>query len=361
MTIPPPNVPPTNTPPNAPVDPPCRTAVIGAGQMGLVAAAILCDAPPEHEVVICARDEREAAGLVQTGQSPKLPGFTLPKSVRVTASGPEALEGCGLVLSALPSQAARQVWTALAPHLPERAGIVTATKGIETGTLQRPTQVIASTLRDDPDARPRPLAVLSGPSIAAELARRKPASVIAASDDAEFAEEVQRRFSTGYLRVYTNPDVLGVELAGAVKNIIAIAAGIADGLVAGDNAKSALLARGVAEISRLGVAMGGLQETFAGLAGVGDLVTTCFSAEGRNRACGEALGRGATLAEHLEQAQCVVEGVETTRAALELADKYRVDMPITRAVGAVLFEGLDPAMAINRLMSRELKPERLGE
>jgi glycerol-3-phosphate dehydrogenase (NAD(P)+) len=184
--------------------------------------------------------------------------------------------------------------------------------------------------------------------------------MIAASDDAEFAGLIQRTFSTSWLRIYTNPDLLGVEIAGATKNIIAIAAGVLDGLAAGYNAKSALLARGLAEIARLGAAMGAAPETFFGIAGVGDLATSCFSPEGRNRSCGEALGRGEKLEAYLKKQTSVVEGVATTRSVIDLAAKYRVDMPITAAVHAVLFKGVDPLDAIGRLMSRELKGERVG-
>jgi glycerol-3-phosphate dehydrogenase (NAD(P)+) len=235
---------------------------------------------------------------------------------------------------------------------------------VENDTLLRPTQIIADVMQgpggDDPDGPPRPLACLSGPTIATELVRRLPATMTAASDDPEFAARVQALFSSSWMRVYTNPDLLGVELAGATKNVIAIAAGIIDGLHAGYNAKSALLARGLAEIARLGSAMGASRETFFGVAGVGDLATTCFCPEGRNRSCGEALGKGQTLEAYLESIPFVVEGVATSRSVSDLARKYRVDMPITQAVQSVLFEKLDPLKAISMLMSRELKGEQIG-
>jgi glycerol-3-phosphate dehydrogenase (NAD(P)+) len=205
---------------------------------------------------------------------------------------------------------------------------------------------------------------LSGPTIAAELARCLPATMIAASDDASFSQRMQQIFSTSWLRTYTHSDVLGVEVAGAVKNVIAIAAGVLDGLNAGYNAKSALLARGLAEIARLGGAMGASRETFFGIAGAGDLATSCFSPEGRNRTCGEALGKGEPLDGYLARTThrggSVVEGVATTRSVMELAKKYRVDMPITAAVHAVLFEGVDPLNAIGKLMSRDPIGERVG-
>src|SRR5690606_33566389 len=194
------------------------------------------------------------------------------------------------------------------------------------------------------------LAALSGPTIAAELARGLPATMISASDDTAFAEQVQRTFSTSWLRVYTHPDLLGVELAGAMKNVIAIAAGILDGLQAGFNAKSA----------RAGGAEGASLDPFFGAAGVGGPPTPCFSPEGRNRSCGEALGKGAALDDYLAHSKFVVEGVATTRSVMDLARRYRVEMPITEAVHAVLFEQLDPIQAIAQLMSRELKGESIG-
>ena len=233
-------------------------------------------------------------------------------------------------------------------------------KGIETGTLLTPIGVLRDVVGSGAGATPRSFAVLSGPTIAAELARCLPATMIAASADRELATLVQRLFSTQWLRVYTSDDPVGVEVAGATKNVIAIAAGILDGLRAGYNAKSALLARGLAEITRLGVAMGARPDTFFGLAGAGDLTTTCFSPEGRNRSLGEALGRGMPLSQALAGTESVVEGVATTASVLELSRRLGVEMPITQGVHAVLYEGLDPLEAIQRLMTRELKAERIG-
>lgn len=353
-----------------------RIAVIGAGQMGLVCAGVLSQAegarpdpggetdpfwasPGGYSVSIWAHDEAEAGRLSQTRRSPRLADFELPPAVGVAMSDAEALAGAGLIVSAIPVQFLRSTWERLRAHVPAGAAVVSVSKGIENGTLLRPTQVIADVLRDDPDSAARPLAVLSGPTIAPELVRCLPAAMVAASDDERFARRVQRLFSTHWLRVYTQGDVLGVELAGATKNVIAIAAGVLDGLRVGFNAKSALLARGLAEITRLGVAMGASSETFFGIAGVGDLATTCFSPEGRNRSCGEALGRGVGLGAYLKSQPGVVEGVATTRSVLDLARKYRVEMPITLAVHGVLFEGVDPIEAIGRLMTRELKGEKI--
>lgn len=351
------------TPSSSAADPARPTiAILGPGQMGLVCAAILTDptrTEPTPEVILWGHSDEETSALAQTRTSRRLPGLRLADSVRVTHDD-RLLESADLIVSAIPVQFTREAWTRLRPHIPPQAGVVSVAKGIENQTLLRPTQVIADALQDDPDAAPRRLAALSGPTIAAELARGLPATMIAASDDAEFAGHIQRLFSTSWLRIYTNPDMLGVELAGATKNIIAIAAGVLDGLAAGYNAKSALLARGLAEIARLGAAMGASPETFFGIAGVGDLATSCFSPEGRNRSCGEALGRGEKLDAYLARQSSVVEGVATTRSVMDLCARYKVEMPITAAVHAVLFKGVDPLDAIGRLMSRELKGERVG-
>lgn len=240
--------------------------------------------------------------------------------------------------------------------------MVSVAKGIETQTLLCPTQIVADVMREQ-DAtlgKSRSLAALSGPSVADELARCLPATVSVASRDESLAKQVQQLFSTHWFRVYTNPDIIGLELAGATKNVIAVAAGILDGLQAGVNAKSALLSRGLAEIARLGVAMGAQAETFFGLAGVGDLATTCFSPTGRNRTCGEMLGRGRKLEDVLKAIPGVVEGVPTTKAVVQLAERYHVDMPISSSLNQVLFEGLDPLEGISRLMSRSPKAEKLG-
>jgi glycerol-3-phosphate dehydrogenase (NAD(P)+) len=334
-------------------------AILGLGQMGLVCAGILASTQP-GEVVLWGHSTEDAGMLAQSRESPRLPGFRIPARVRVAIGDEEALAGADLIVSAIPVQYLRAVWDRLRRHVPPAAGVVSVSKGLENVTLLRPSQIIAEALRDHPDRAARPIAALSGPTIAAELARCLPATMAVASDDGEFSRRVQRLFTTSWMRIYTNPDLLGVELAGATKNVIAIAAGILDGLQAGYNAKSALLARGLAEIARLGTAMGASQETFFGIAGAGDLATTCFSPEGRNRSCGEALGRGAKLEEYLKGSRHVVEGVATTRSVMDLAEKYRVDMPITASVHAVLFEGVDPIEAIARLMAREPKGERVG-
>lgn len=338
--------------------------------MGLVCAGLLTtlqrgtgQAADAIHVTLWSHSADEAGELTQTRRSGRLPGLQISDGVSVTPDLVRAVSGADIIVSAIPVQFTRSVWERLRERLggplPVGVGVVSVAKGIENETLLRPTQVIAESLRDDPDGRPRSIGVLSGPTIASELARGLPATMIAASDDRAFAQRIQMCFSTHYLRIYTHEDVLGVELAGALKNVIAIAAGIVDGLQAGYNAKSALLARGLAEITRLGVAMGASSDTFFGLAGVGDLATTCFSPEGRNRSLGEALGKGVALDDYLRSTNSVVEGVATTRSVVDLAARYRVEMPIIQGVHAVLFDGLDPIDAIGRLMSRSQKAERL--
>lgn len=337
-------------------------AVLGLGQMGLVCASVLSSADrargtgehPIPTVIVWGHDEREAGELSQTRRSPRLPGFALPDEVRVCVKDAD-LAVADLVVSAIPAQFMRATWERLAGHISSGAAAVSVAKGVENNTLARPSQVIGQVRGSN-----APIGVLSGPTIATELARGLPATMVAASESPDLALWVQRLFSTRWLRIYTHSDVLGVELAGATKNVIALAAGILDGLSAGNNAKSALLARGLAEITRLGVAMGAQADTFFGVAGVGDLATSCFSPEGRNRSCGEALGRGERLEDHLKSSRFVVEGVATCRSVIDLARRHQVDMPIASAVHAVLFQGLDPIDALARLMAREPKCERIG-
>ncbi len=343
--------------------------VLGLGQMGLVCSAILTDSDRLNaargpawrpRVVMWGHSAQEIGDLAQTHKSPRLPGFVLPADVRVGMNDKDALEGASLIVSAIPVQFMRGVFERLRKSIPPKVPVLSVAKGIENTTLVRPTQIIGEALGDDPDKPARPLGCLSGPTIASELARCLPATMIAASDDEVLRRHVQELFTTRWLRIYTNADLVGVELAGAMKNVIAIAAGLLDGLHAGNNAKSALLSRGLAEITRLGVAMGASSDTFFGVAGVGDLATSCFSPEGRNRSLGEALGRGQKLETVLARSRHVVEGVATTKSVVDLARKYRVEMPITGAVHAILFEGLDPIEAIGKLMTREMKAERVG-
>jgi len=338
-----------------------RITIIGDGSMATVCALLL--ESTGAQVTVWGAFPEHVAELIQTRENQRhLPGYRIPESIQLTADDTLAFQDAGMIISAVPTQFIRAVWQRLASHVPRAVPIASVAKGIENDTLLRPTQIIADVLgqhNDDPDKPARPLATISGPSVADELARCLPATVCAASDDETFAKLIQKTFTTHWFRVYTNSDLLGVELAAAIKNVIALAAGILDGLQAGNNAKSALLSRGLAEITRLGVAMGAKPETFFGIAGVGDLATTCFSPTGRNRTCGEMLGKGKKLEDVLKSMPGIVEGVPTTKSVVALAQKYRVEMPITQAVHQVLFEGLDPIEGISQLMSRKLKAEHI--
>jgi glycerol-3-phosphate dehydrogenase (NAD(P)+) len=335
-----------------------RVAIIGDGQMGLVLADLLASRGLRPR--LWGPFPEAVESLRRTRRSPRL-DLELPTAVEVVEDPGEALHGADLAVNAIPVQFMRPVWSGLASAgaaaVPGRpAAIVSVSKGFEAVSWRRPSEVLAEAW---PGEAP-PVAVLSGPTIAAELARRLPATMIAAAEDEGLAAAVQETFGTAWMRIYTSSDPLGVEIAGAVKNVIAIAAGLVDGLGLGSNAKSALLARGLAEIVRLGAALGARPETFFGIAGVGDLATTCFSPEGRNRSCGEAIGRGGSLAAHLGGSASVVEGVETSRAVVSLAADRGVEMPIAEAVHAILFEGVAPADALASLMRRERGMERVG-
>jgi glycerol-3-phosphate dehydrogenase (NAD(P)+) len=329
-----------------------RIAIAGDGQMGLVLASVAHASG--HDVRIWCPLPGSAAPLSAVRTSPRLADFTLPPAVLVTEDARAALAGATLVVSAIPSQFAAATWKRIGGHAPRGVGVVTVTKGVEVGSMRRPTEVLRDALPD------RPVAVLSGPTIAHELALEKPAVMVAGSDDAAFAQRVQVLFSRPWLRIYTSDDPMGVELAGAAKNVIALAAGMVDGLALGFNAKSALLARGLAEIVRLGTASGARAETFFGVAGVGDLATTCFSPEGRNRTLGEMIGRGASLAQALEATRSVVEGVETAKALRALGVRTGAPTPIIDAVCRVLFEGMPPHEAVRELMGRAAGAERVG-
>ncbi|MGA2439325.1 MAG: NAD(P)H-dependent glycerol-3-phosphate dehydrogenase [Tepidisphaeraceae bacterium] len=328
-----------------------RVTIIGDGAMATVCSLLLSQGG--HDVTLWGVFEDSINRLTQNRENRRfLPGVRLPRDVRLTANDAECFDGCTLILSAVPTQYMRSVWKRLAAHVPAGVPIVSVAKGIENQTLFRPTQIVMDVV-----GRGRGLAAMSGPNIAAELARYLPATAVAASDDADLARRVQSVFSTQWFRVYTNCDVIGTELAGATKNVIAIAAGILDGLAAGNNAKAALVTRGLVEITRLGVAMGAQESTFQGLAGLGDLITTCVSPEGRNRTVGEQIGKGRKLQDILSSMDSVAEGVPTTRSVRELSIRHNVEMPITEAVHSVLFEGTEVIRALTTLMTRQAKPE----
>ena len=327
-------------------------AVIGDGAMGSVCGIILTD--NGYQVRLWGAFAENIKDMIESRENRKfLPNFKLPPELQLTSRAEEALDSVGLVISAVPCQYMRSVWQKIAPYLQTDAAILSVTKGIENDTLMRPSEILAELTGPD-----RRLGALSGPTIAGELAQQLPATAVVASPDSQLAQWGQRIFTRKFFRLYTNADLLGVELAGASKNVIALAAGIIDGLGLGDNAKAALLTRGLVEITRLGVALGADEETFAGLAGLGDLVTTCISPLGRNRYVGEQIGKGQKLRDILSNMDAVAEGVATTRSLTALARQHHVDMPITFKVQAVLFQGQEPQEAISELMSRTPKPER---
>ena len=317
-----------------------------------------------HELRMWGYDRKQLQQIAKNRENKKfLPGYKLPKALTFEPDDARIMEGADLIVSAVPCQFMRQVWTRLKSYVPGDIPIVSVAKGIENGTLFRPTQILSDVLdegRGTKDERRKTrYAVLSGPTISDELARKLPATACAASSNESLARDIQHIFSEGvpWLRVYTNTDVVGVELAGAMKNIIAIAAGIIDGIKLGDNAKAALLTRGLAEITRLGVAMGAKPQTFAGLAGLGDLVTTCISPKGRNRSFGERVGKGRPVEQAQAATESVIEGIATCKSVVALATRYNVEMPITQAIYEVLFENKPVRTAVAGLMGRRLKAE----
>lgn len=328
-----------------------RVTIIGDGAMGSVCAMLLCE-----NGVATTLWGYDAAQLAQTAAKREnlwfLPGYAMPEPLAYQADDAKALAGAELVVSAVPCQFMRAIWQRLKPFVPAGVPVVSATKGIENKTLCRPTEILAQILGNT-----HPLAVLSGPTIADELARKLPASATVACTDKALAKSIQQTFTTSMFRVYTNDDIVGVELAGAMKNVIAIAAGIIDGIGAGDNAKAALLSRGLAEIERLGVALGAKDKTFSGLSGLGDLVTTCVSPKGRNRSFGERIGKGASAQQALASTHSVVEGAATCDSVLDLARRCGVEMPITEAVYAIIHGQKSVQQALAELMGRQLKAE----
>ncbi|QDU81874.1 Glycerol-3-phosphate dehydrogenase [NAD(P)+] [Polystyrenella longa] len=304
------------------------------------------------QVSIWSRDEQHARTMQEQRENERqLPGIKIPDSVEVTSDVESALKGAEIIVAAVPTQFLRGVLETLSPALTETRPVVSVIKGLENETLMRPSQIISEVLDQ------RSVVALGGPSHAEEFARGLPASVVAAGGDARLTREVQELFNTDRFRVYTNIDIVGVELAGALKNVIAIAAGICDGLGYGDNAKSALVARGLVEITRFGTQMGAEANTFYGLAGIGDLITTCISPYGRNRGVGERLGKGETLAQIVSDMKGVAEGVATTRSVYELSLQQGIEMPLTEQIFQVLFEEKSPGEATDALMMRPPKDE----
>jgi glycerol-3-phosphate dehydrogenase (NAD(P)+) len=327
-----------------------RVAILGAGGMGSALALLFARAT--DSVHVWGRNPARVEILARDRENARhLPGISLPANVRFTADAAEALDGAEIAVVAIPSAFLRETLSALAAAVPSGLAVLSVVKGIENETFARPSQIIAETLGD------RPIAVLSGPSHAEELARGLPASVVIAGPDEGLNVVARDALNRGMFRVYTNPDAVGVELAGALKNILGIAAGVCDGLSLGDNAKAALLTRGLAEITRFGVELGARQSTFFGLAGVGDLITTCYSPYGRNRSVGERIGRGETLGHVLADMVNVAEGVPTTRSVHDQARQRGVDVPITDELYGILFQGKAPGASLLSLMDRMPKAE----
>ncbi|MDQ2837356.1 MAG: NAD(P)-dependent glycerol-3-phosphate dehydrogenase [Actinomycetota bacterium] len=330
-----------------------RAAVLGSGSWGTAFAKVLVDAGTD--TLMWARRPELAAQINAEHQNPSyLPGITLPASLRATADAAEALAGADLVVLVIPSQTLRQNLAGWAPLLPAEATLVSLMKGVELGTMKRMSEVISEVAGADP-AR---VAVVSGPNLAAEIAREQPTATVVACTDADRASQVQHACTAPYFRPYTNSDVIGTELGGAVKNVIALACGMAAGMGFGDNTIASLITRGLAETARLGSALGADPMTFAGLAGLGDLVATCASPLSRNRSFGERLGKGETL----EQAQAatngqVAEGVKSCRSVLDLAGRHGVDVPITKVMESVCNSQIGPVDAVKLLMNRSTRSE----
>lgn len=332
-----------------------RIAILGGGSWGTALSVIVSRSPRRHDVSLWVHDAVLTASLLRDRENRTyLPGQTLPPQIRITHEIGEALANAEIVLGVMPSAHARGVYSAAARHIPKNVVFVSATKGLEPATHKRMSQVIEEVV---PSSLAPRIAVLSGPSFAAEAARGEPTAVVLASLDQDLAAQLQEEFAAPSFRLYTNDDVVGVELAGAMKNVMAIAAGTCQGLGLGNNPVAALITRGLAEMSRLSMALGARPETLSGLAGLGDLVLTCTGALSRNRQVGIELGKGRSLAEILSTMRMVAEGVGTAAALLALAAENNIELPITSEVEAVLHQGKSPREAIRTIMERPQRKE----
>ncbi len=333
-----------------------RVSVLGAGSWGTALAILMAS---KYADVILWEFRPDVAGeLAETRENKlMLPDVFIPEKIRIISDFEEAVVHRDVLVLAVPSHIMREVSLRLNQADFGEAILVSVAKGIENQTLMRMSEVIHDAIPELPDSR---LAVLSGPSHAEEVSREIPTAVVAASKLIKTAQDVQRIFMTPNFRVYASADLIGVELGGSLKNIVAIGAGISDGVGYGDNTKAALMTRGLVEITRLGAAMGADPMTFAGLSGMGDLIVTCMSRYSRNRHLGEEIGKGKTLQEALNEMVMVAEGVRTTESAYDLAKKYRVELPITEQVHKVLFEDKSPKAAVSELMGRGAKIEKWG-
>lgn len=327
-----------------------KVTVVGSGSWGTALAVMLAE--NGHQVKIWSRREDAVEELLQKRTNEKyLPGVKIPAEIQATTDHKEAVNGADIVILAVPSRAVAATVRDFAPFLKTWQILVNVAKGLEPETLLRLSEVIQ---REAPQCE---VCVLSGPSHAEEVARRVPTACLITCENEAAAKLVQQEFANPRFRLYTNTDMIGVEIGAALKNIMALAAGMSDGLGFGDNTKAALMTRGMAEMKRLGMAMGGKAETFAGLSGIGDLIVTCTSMHSRNRRAGILLGQGKSLQETLDEVKMVVEGVNTVQAACQLAKKYDVSMPITEIMGEVLFGGKNVEDAVLELMTRDYKAE----
>ena len=329
-----------------------KVSILGAGSWGTAISVLLCD--NGHDVMVWSIDKDEIKMLSEEREhKTKLPGVKISDNLKLTNDAKEAVEFAELIVMVVPSPFVRSTSKTIAPYVKENQLIVNLAKGIEESTLMVLTDVIKDEI---PQAK---TAVLSGPSHAEEVGKRLPTTVVAGAENKEDALLIQDVFMAEYFRVYTSPDVLGIELGGALKNVIALAAGISDGLCCGDNAKAALITRGISEIKKLGVAMGGDAETFGGLSGIGDLIVTCSSIHSRNRMAGYYMGQGFTYKEAMDKVKMVVEGVYSAKAALKLSEKYGVEMPIVTIVNEILFGNITAKDALKQLLTRMRTSESL--
>ncbi len=327
-----------------------RIGILGAGTWGIALARQLTNCG--HKVIVWSALPDEIDSLMATRQQKNLPDMVIPEQTEFTKSICEVCDSKDLLLFAVPSIYVRSTTMLAKEYIPDNQIIVDVAKGIEQNTLMTMTQVITNEIQ-----KPVQVVALSGPTHAEEVARDLPTAIVSACNDLAIAEMVQDIFMNSHLRVYTNSDVLGVELCGAVKNIIALAAGVSEGLGYGDNTKAALITRGMAEITRLGLAMGCREQTFSGLAGIGDLVVTATSRHSRNNRCGQLLGKGMPAEEAIREVGMVVEGINALPATLQLSRKYNVSMPITEAVNDIVCKGKDPKDTVSMLMERKKQSE----
>ena len=331
-----------------------KVSILGAGSWGTALSVLLCD--NGHDVMLWSIDKEEIKMLSEAREhTSKLPGVRIADDLKLTNDPKEAVEHAELMVMVVPSPFVRSTAKLISPYVSDGQLIVNASKGIEESTLKVLTDVISDEI---PKAK---VAVISGPSHAEEVGKRMPTTVVAGAEDKETAALIQDVFMADYFRVYTSPDVLGIELGGSLKNVIALAAGIADGLGYGDNAKAAIITRGIAEITKLGVAMGGNMQTFGGLSGIGDLIVTCSSIHSRNRMAGYYMGQGMSYKEAMDKVKMVVEGVYSAKAALDLSQKYNIEMPIVKMVNAMLFGDLAAKDAGKLLLTRDRTSEYIFE